>query len=101
MQKTITKTQILEYLSTNKDRIHREYGVVQIGLYGSFVRNEQNDSSDIDIAIELEKDKKNIHNFFGVKRELESAFGRKVDLGIKSSLKPEAKKFIERDIQYV
>jgi uncharacterized protein len=101
MQQVITKKNIIEYLTLNKERIHRDYGIIRIGLYGSFVRNEQNDSSDIDIAIELEKGRKNIHNFFSAKRELESVFGRKIDLGIESSLKPDARKLIEKEILYV
>ena len=95
------KQYILEYLKANKESIRSKYGVTQIGLYGSFVRDEQKDSSDIDIAIEMEAMKKNIHNFFSLKREFESVFGRRVDLGIESSLKPAVVINVKNEIEYV
>ena len=53
------------------------------------------------MAIEMEPEKKNIHNFLAFKRHLEKELGRKVDLGIESALKPVARKFIEKEIVYV
>ncbi len=98
---SLTKKDILNYLDIHRVDLRDRFGVVKIGLFGSFSRDEQRIDSDIDLAIELEKDKKNIRIFFGLKRELEKAFGRKVDLGIESSLKPIAKKFIQDEIIYV
>jgi len=99
--KEITKAVILDYLTAQKRSFYKKYGVIKIGLFGSFVRNEQKEDSDIDIAVEIEKSKKNIHNFLALKRELEKVFNKKVDLGIESSLKPIAKKFIQNEIIYV
>ena len=99
--KEITKSVVLDYLTTQKMSLYEKYGVVRIGLFGSFARNEQKEDSDIDIAVEIEKSKKNIHNFLALKRELEKVFGKKVDLGIESALKPMAKKFIQHEIIYV
>ena len=56
---------------------------------------------DVDIAIEMDPEKKNIHNFLAFKRRLEKELGRKVDLGIEGAMKPEARKFIEKEIIYV
>ena len=98
--KNITKETILEYLSSNKSELREKYGVIKIGLFGSYARGEERDDSDIDLAIEIEKDKKNISNFFGLKREMERVFAKKVDLGIESSLKPIAKKYILKEILY-
>ena len=97
----LTKQDILEYFSSKKDELYKKYGLVKVGLFGSFARDEQSSNSDIDLAIELEKDKKSLHTFLGLKRELESAFKRKVDLGIEKTIKPIAKKFIEKEIIYV
>ncbi len=74
---------------------------MKIGLFGSYARDEQKQESDIDIAIELKKDKKNIHIFFALKREIESLFHKQVDLGIESTLKPIVKKIVEKEIIYV
>ncbi len=97
---SITKEDILNYLELNKTDIKNRFGVIKIGLFGSFARGEQKADSDIDIAIEIEKDKKNIHNFFAFKRELERVFGRDVDLGIESTLKPFVKDYIKDEIIY-
>ena len=88
-------------LMTHKQDFHEMYGVYKIGLLGSFVRHEQTEVCDIDIAIEMVPGKKNLHNFLAFKRHLENELGRKVDLGIASALKPEARKFIEKEIIYV
>lgn len=93
--------QILAFFKAHKQDFHEKYGVYKIGIFGSFARHEQTEESDIDIAIEMVPEKKNLHNFLAFKRHLENEFGRKVDLGIASALKPEARKFVEKEIIYV
>ncbi len=95
------KEEILDYLKANKDEFYKKFGVVKIGLFGSYSKDMQREDSDIDLAIEMDKDKKNLRNFFGFKRELENFFGKKVDLGIEKSLKPIVKERIKREILYV
>ncbi len=97
----MTKSMILDYLRQHKSELNKKYGVSKIGLFGSYARNEANSNSDIDIAIEIDKEKKNIHTFFAIKREMEEIFGQKVDLGIESSLKPIALENIKTEIIYV
>ena len=97
----LTDEQVIALIRNQKHDFHARYGVHKIGLFGSFARKEQTEASDIDIAIEMEPEKKNIHNFLAFKRHLERELGRKVDLGIEGALKPEARKFIEKEIIYV
>lgn len=97
----MTKTFILNFLAEHKKELNEKYGVIKIGLFGSYARDEQTEESDIDIAIEIEKERKNIHTFLNLKREMEQILEKKVDLGIESSLKPLAKKYIEKEIIYV
>ena len=59
-----------------------------MGVFGSFVQNKQTISSDIDMVVEFEKGRKNIHSFLQLKRFLEKELARKVDLGFENSLKP-------------
>jgi hypothetical protein len=49
---------------------------------------QTSDFSDIDIVIDMEKNKKNLHNFLALKRLLEADFDRSVDLGLHHTLKP-------------
>jgi len=97
----VDKKIILDYLAKNKEIFKEKYGVTKIGLFGSYVRNEQRDDSDIDIAVEMIEEKKTLRTFFGFKQEIEMAFGKKVDLGIESTLKPIAKEYILKEIIYV
>lgn len=97
----MTKSFILNFLSEHKNEFLSKYGVTKIGLFGSYVRGDFKENSDIDIAVEMLNEKKSLSTFFALKRELEDAFKLKVDLGIESSLKPIAKEKILKEIVYV
>jgi len=97
----MTKAFVLDFLTQHKSEYLMKYGVTKIGLFGSYAREEAKKTSDIDIAIEMLDEKKSLHTFFSLKRELEKAFNVKVDLGIESALKPIAKERISKEIIYV
>ncbi len=96
-----TQSEIISFLQTHKDELAERFGVMSIGLFGSFARSLVRQDSDIDIAIELMPGKKTLGNFLGVRRYLEQEFGRKVDLGIESTLKPLAREIIAKEIIHV
>lgn len=79
----------------------RRHGVKTIGVFGSYARGEQTTASDIDVVIEFEEGKKSFDNYMDLKFFLENIFRRKVDLVIKTTIKPSLKKFILQDIRYV
>ena len=93
--------EITEFLAAHKDEMAERFGVIKIGLFGSYARGDAQEDSDIDIAIEMATDQKNLHNFLAFKRHLEETFRKNVDIGIESSLKREACKIIEKEIIYV
>jgi len=93
--------QIVEYLRANKKVLRDKFGVTRLGIFGSFVRHTQHISSDIDLIVEFEKGRKNIHAFLRLKRFLEKEFARKVDIGFEHSLKPVVRKNIKGRILYV
>ena len=97
----MTKKAILNFLTKHKTEYLEKYGVTKIGLFGSYAREESHEKSDVDIAVEMLDEKKSLHTFFSLKRELEQAFSATVDLGIESSLKPIAKERILKEIIYV
>lgn len=101
MDKIPTKEEIVSYLKRNKQFFKEKFGVIHIGIFGSIVRGDQNTQSDIDIIIEMEKEKKNIHNFLNFKRFLEKQLGVKVDIGLESNIKPVVKEEIENEVIYV
>jgi len=97
----LSKDQILAYCREHKQEFAQIYGVRSMGLFGSIVRDELHESSDIDIVIEMFPDKKNLTNFFALQQCLEHEFGKKVDLGIESSLKEFIRRRIAKEIIYV
>ena len=54
----MTKSAILDYLRSHKIELNEKYGVSKIGLFGSYARDEADSESDIDIAVEIDKEKK-------------------------------------------
>ena len=97
----MTRDDILSFLKAHKQELRQGYGVTQMGLFGSYARQAENEDSDIDIVVEFEADKKTLRNFFGFKRYLEENLGNSVDLGIESALKPIVRNAVTKDIIYV
>ncbi|MCK4695573.1 MAG: nucleotidyltransferase domain-containing protein [Candidatus Cloacimonetes bacterium] len=97
----MTKKEILNFLKQQKQYLKDEFGVYKIGLFGSYAKGTNQKHSDIDIAIEIYKDKKNLHVFLAIKRYLEENFETGVDLGLEHTLKPVIKEKIKKEIIYV
>ncbi|ABB13738.1 nucleotidyltransferase family protein [Carboxydothermus hydrogenoformans] len=80
------KNFILNKLLENKNLL-KTYNVSKIGLFGSFVRNEASQTSDIDLLIDFDEPV-TIFQFVELKNALEELFKRKVDLGTFDAIKP-------------
>ena len=96
-----TKAQVTRFIQERRDEFAEKFGVLKIGLFGSIIRDDVTENSDIDIVIEMQPDKKNLHNFLSFKRHLEAHLGMPVDLGIESTLKKAIRKEVEKEIIYV
>jgi predicted nucleotidyltransferase len=81
----MTRDDIVATIHANEARL-RELSVRELALFGSFVRGDATDTSDIDFLVEF--DEKTFDNYIDTKRLLETLFGRRVDLGSKSNIKP-------------
>ncbi len=95
----MTKEQILDFLRQHKQEMNDRFGVTKIGLFGSYVRGEAREDSDIDIAVELEGDRL-FRKFFALELFLKSNLQKDVDLGIESTLKPIVRERVAKEIQY-
>ncbi len=96
----MTKEEILSFLKYKKSFLSQRFGVKSIALFGSYAKDEQNEDSDIDIAVEIESENK-FKSFFDLKYYLEEHLKKRVDLGIESTIKPIVKEHIKDDIIYV
>lgn len=95
-----SKSEILAFLRQRSFDI-KKFGALRVGLFGSFVRNESNPDSDIDLVVEFDKQKKTFDNFMGLAFFLEDATGRKVELLTPESIHPTMKATIDKQIEYV
>ena len=90
----------MAFLQSHQAEI-QSFGVKRLGLFGSFVRNEQHPASDVDFLVEYEPGRKSLNNYFGLIDWLENAFQREVELVTKESLSPYIGPYIEREVEYV
>lgn len=74
----LNKENIIEFIRKNKTFLHDKYGVLSIGLMGSFARDEQTADSDIDFIVEFAEI--DYSNMVALAVFLEGEFGRRVDL---------------------
>ena len=82
------KEYILSEIKHQKKKL-QNLGIVKIGLFGSYVREEQSENSDIDILIEFESGKENFDNYMSVYDILENMFrSEKVEIVTKNGLSP-------------
>jgi len=89
-------------LLQNKGDLKQKYKIKDIGLFGSYIRNEQYLTSDVDILIEFEEDAKiSLLVFVGIENYLSDLLGVKVDLVEKSALKPRIGKRILKEVSYL
>lgn len=88
---------ILRVLKELKPEINAKYKVKEIGIFGSFVREEQSETSDIDILVEFEAPI-GLFKFLELEEYLESRLGRKVDLVSKKELKPRIGRYILKEV---
>lgn len=93
------KEEILSILKSLKSEIKKKYKVKNLGLFGSYVKKEQKETSDIDILVEFEEDADLFH-LIGLSLFLEESFNTKVDVVSKSALKKELRDIILQEVIY-
>ena len=86
-------------LLQNQARI-RALGVQRLGLFGSFVREQQASESDIDLLVEFSEGKKTFDNFIELSFLLEDVLQRRVELITPDSLSPYIGPRILSEVEY-
>ena len=95
-----TKEKALSLIEEHRDKI-KALGVKKLGLFGSFVHEEQGAESDIDLLVEFEWGKKTFDNFIQLSFFLEDLFKRRVELVTPESLSPYIGPHIMNEVEYV
>lgn len=95
-----SKQQLFELLHRNQAQI-KALGVKRIGLFGSFVRNETTEHSDVDLLVEFNPGRKTFDNFMQLSFLLEDLFQRPVELVTLEALSPHMGPQILEKAEYV
>ena len=95
-----TKESIVSLFRQHQQQI-RAFGVKKLGLFGSFVRGEQKENSDVDLLAEFEPEKETFKNFMQLVFFLEEIFQRRVELLTTEFLSPFIGPHILKDVEYV
>lgn len=87
-------------LSEFKSQFGDKFGIIRLGIFGSVAREENNENSDIDIVVEVEKPSLTI--MYELEQSLKALFSCNVDLvRYRQSLRPLLKSNIQKDVVFV
>ncbi len=84
---------IKRILQKNMPELRERYSVKSLGVFGSYVRGEQKQRSDLDILVEFDQTP-TLLEFVHLKRHLSELVGIPVDLVLKKTLKPHIGQYI-------
>lgn len=94
----LDREHIIEFLRSQKPYLKKEFGITQIALFGSYARNEQQEDSDVDLAVETSdisfQTRCKIKNYF------QNNFKRNVDLCYFKGMRSFIRHSIDKDLIY-
>ena len=94
---TLQPEEVLGILGANAAELRR-LGATRLGLFGSTVRGDAREDSDIDFLVEL--DRKTFDSYMDLKVFLEDLFHRPIDLVLSDTLKPRIRATILSEVRY-
>ncbi len=92
----MNRKQTLEILTKLKPELVKRFGVTRLALFGSMVRDEAKNDSDIDIIVSFDGPATS-EKYFGVQFLLEDHLGLPVDLVTEKAMRVELRPFIEQE----
>ncbi len=92
--------EIKRILKEHKNELKEDYGISEIGLFGSYVAGNQKESSDIDVLVEFHKTT-DLLSFVHLKNHLYDLLEVNVDLVMKRALKPGIGERVLREVVYI
>ncbi len=93
---------IKKLIRKHKEELKEKYGVKDIGIFGSYVRGEQKERSDVDILIDFYPNTEmDLIKFVELEYYLSDLIGVKVDLVTKKALKPRIGMHVLKEVIYV
>ena len=94
----LDSTEILDFLRRHRHELETRFSVSRIGLFGSVLHGTADETSDVDILVELANP--TFDNYMDLKFFLEDHFKRPVDLVLADCLKPRIEPVITSEVSY-
>ena len=91
------KDEALKLLTQHKPELIRRFGITDLALFGSTVRDEARPDSDIDVLVSFDGPATS-KRYFGVQFYLEDLMGSPVDLVTDKALRPQLRPYIEKEL---
>ncbi len=91
---------IEKIVKENKVVLTKQFKVKEIGIFGSVVRGEDKETSDVDILVEFDEPI-GLFKFLELEEYLSDLIERKVDLVSKKALKPRIGKHILKEVAFL
>ena len=97
-----TFDEIKQILQAQKPYLAKRYGINEIGVFGSYVRDAQTIGSDLDILVEFEEPIRiDLFDLVNLENYLSDLLGIKADISIKRNLKQRIGKHILQEVVIV
>ena len=95
-----TLEEIKQLLKQSKSLLQENYKVTELGIFGSYVRGEQTEKSDVDVLIDYEK-APTLFKLVELRSYLTELMGMKVDVVTKKGLKPRIRERVLSEVVYL
>jgi len=95
-----TLEEIKQWFAQNKSLLQERYKVRELGVFGSYIRQEQTEDSDVDVLVEF-SETPSLLKFVNLENYLSDNLGVKVDLVHKAGLKPRIGERILAEVVYL
>lgn len=95
-----TFQEIKKILTENKEKIRGNYKVKRLGIFGSYVRGDQREDSDVDILVTFEEPI-SLLKLVNFENYLQDITGTKVDVIPEKSIRPELRENILNEVSYI
>ncbi len=97
MREPIKIENLIKKIMEHQKDLEKKFGIIEIKIFGSYVKNQQTPKSDLDIIVEF-KETPGFIKFMKIEEYLSSLLGVKVDLLTREGISPYIRKYIEKEM---
>ena len=95
-----TRDEVLKILREHKPLLLQNYQISGLGLFGSYARGSQTESSDVDVLVDYEK-APSLFKLLELRDYLSELLGMKVDIVTRNGLKPRIREKVLSEVIYL